>query len=155
MIIIICRGLEVSLISPLEWIKNFLPELRKANGRILYTSSSALKSPLPAWSGFTSPRAAMNQILASLAKEEPKIVGLAVEPGVMNTEAFAAAFKELQKSMPPEYVKWFESVQKSPNFLNPEIPAEAFAKLILNAPKSKAGTFCSWNEPWIKDLADN
>lgn len=146
------RALETSLISPVSWIQALLPGLRQSKGNILYTSSSMVKSPLPAWSPFTSARAAMHQIIASLALEEPDIGAWAIEPGVMDTDAFYAALTDINKSMPAKYTQFFSSVQKSKNFLKPEDPAESFVKLVLTEAKPKSGTAISWNEPWIKDL---
>jgi len=148
------RGIETSLMSPVIWIQALLPGLRDSKGKILYTSSSAVKTPLPAWSPFVSIRAAMQQVLASLAKEEPAITSLAIEPGVMRTEAFDRALKAVKTNMPAGYVKWFEQIQQGPNFLDPALPAESFVKLVLNAPSSKSGTFCSWNELWVKELQE-
>lgn len=146
------RALETSLISPVSWIQALLPLIRKSKGNFLYTSSSVVGSPLPAWSPFTSARAAMHQIIGSLAMEEPSIGAWAIEPGVMNTEAFHSALKDINKSMPAKYTQWFDSVQKSKNFLKPEEPAESFVKLVLSDAKTKSGTAVSWSDQWIKDI---
>lgn len=142
--------IETSLISPSAWIKAMLPALRESRGRIIYTGSSAVKTPLPAWGAFTSIRGGMHHLLASLAKEEPKITCMVVEPGIMDTETLHRVLGRVREEMPPGQAKWFESVKA----LDPSQPADAFVKLILSAPSSKSGTFCSWNEPWIAQLPE-
>lgn len=143
------EAVGVSLISPAWWIAQLLPELRQANGSVIYTSSSAVKTPLPAWGLFSSIRAGMHQVLASLAKEEPSITAMAIEPGVMNTDAYKTAMSGITKEMPKEYLKWFEGLERSGKLLDPKGPAETIAKLLVAPPKAKSGCSYSWNEPWI------
>lgn len=95
----------------------------------------------------------MHQILASLAKEEPSLTCLAIDPGTVDTVAFHSALQSVRKSMPPAYVKWFENVQAGKDFLKPEEPAEAFVKLVLGAPKAKSGSFVTWNDNWINEIS--
>jgi hypothetical protein len=94
---------------------------------------------------FGSPRAGMHQVISSLAKEEPSITAMAVDPGTMDTVAFHRAWNACKETMPPAYVKVFEAVQKSKHFLNPDQSAAGFVDLVLNAPKSMSGHFISWN----------
>lgn len=92
----------------------------------------------------------MQQVLASLAKEEPSVTCLSVDPGIVQTAAFREAFESCKKHSPPEQVKWLESVRSNKKILlEPEIPAESFVKLVLSCPKAKSGTLVVWNEPWI------
>lgn len=142
--------IETSMISPAAWIKAMLPALRHSQGRLLYTSSSAVKTALPAWGAFTSIRGGMHHLLASLAKEEAKVTCMAVEPGVMQTETLKRVLGRVKQEMPAGHAKWFESVKA----LDPSEPAEAFVNLILAAPSSRSGTFSAWNEPWIAQLSE-
>ncbi len=146
------RVLETSLISPIVWMKELLPQLRQGTANIIYTSSAALKTPMACWGFFTSPRAAMHQFFTSLAKEEPKITCFSVEPGIVDTEAFHKAYDQVKANSPAAQVKWFESIQNSKALLKPDQPAEAFVKLVLGVPKSVSGQIISWNEDWIRTL---
>ena len=95
----------------------------------------------------------MHQVLASLAKEEPSVTFLSVDPGIVRTEAFREAFESCKKHAPPEQVQWLQSVQSNKKILlEPEVPAESFVKLVLSCPKAKSGTLVNWNEPWISQL---
>lgn len=61
-----------------------LPALRKANGCILLTSSGASTGAYSAWGAYCASKAAMNQLAAQLACEEPQLTVLSIRPGVVS-----------------------------------------------------------------------
>ena len=145
-------ALHTSLVSPINWIAALLPHLRAKQGRILYTSTAALKFAPAGWGLFLGIRGGMSQILASLAKEEPRITCLSVDPGAVDTNAFQKGYADSVERLKPEHVKWLTAIMVGKRFSPVDAVGEAYAQLVLHAPRSKSGTTCAWNEPWIKDM---
>ncbi|MFC9886614.1 SDR family NAD(P)-dependent oxidoreductase [Streptomyces pilosus] len=86
------RALEVNLVAALGLVQEALPLLRAAPaGAVLVVSSDAAAEAYPAWGGYGASKAALDQLAAVLAVEEPGLRVWAVDPGDMATELYAAA----------------------------------------------------------------
>jgi NAD(P)-dependent dehydrogenase (short-subunit alcohol dehydrogenase family) len=83
---------ETDIVAPLALTQLLLPKLRAANGIVVNISSDAAVEGYPGWGGYGSAKAALDQISAVLAAEEPDIRVYAVDPGDMRTEMHQAAF---------------------------------------------------------------
>jgi NAD(P)-dependent dehydrogenase (short-subunit alcohol dehydrogenase family) len=84
--------LETNLLAPLALTQTFLPLLRAARGTVLNISSDAAVEAYPGWGGYGSSKAALDQLTAVLAAEEPELTVYSVDPGDMRTEMHQAAF---------------------------------------------------------------
>ncbi|KAA9150882.1 SDR family oxidoreductase [Amycolatopsis acidicola] len=82
----------VNTFAPLALVQLLLPGLRAARGRILDISSDAAVEPYEGWGGYGSSKAALDQLTAILAAEEPEIRVYSVDPGDMNTAMHQLAF---------------------------------------------------------------
>ncbi|MFD8236908.1 SDR family NAD(P)-dependent oxidoreductase [Streptomyces sp. NPDC059696] len=86
------RALEVNLVAGLGLVQEALPPLRAARaGAVIAVSSDAAAEAYPAWGGYGASKAALDQLVAVLAVEEPGLRVWAVDPGDMATELYAAA----------------------------------------------------------------
>ncbi|WP_431987434.1 SDR family NAD(P)-dependent oxidoreductase [Streptomyces griseoflavus] len=86
------RALEVNLVAALGLVQEALPLLRAAPaGAVLVVSSDAAAEAYPTWGGYGASKAALDQLAAVLAVEEPGLRVWAVDPGDMATELYAAA----------------------------------------------------------------
>jgi len=83
---------ETNLLAPLALIQAFLPLLRAAHGTVVNISSDAAVEAYPGWGAYGSSKAALDQLTAVLAAEEPALAVYAVDPGDMRTEMHQAAF---------------------------------------------------------------
>jgi NAD(P)-dependent dehydrogenase (short-subunit alcohol dehydrogenase family) len=86
------RVYETNVLAPLALIQVFLPQLRASRGTILNISSDAAVEAYPHWGAYGSAKAALDQLTAVLAVEEPAVAVYAVDPGDMRTEMHQAAF---------------------------------------------------------------
>jgi NAD(P)-dependent dehydrogenase (short-subunit alcohol dehydrogenase family) len=82
---------ETNVVAPLALIQALLPQLRMAAGRVVNVSSDAGTEPYPGWGGYGSSKAALDQLSAVLAEEEPRLRVYAFDPGDMRTSMHAAA----------------------------------------------------------------
>ena len=72
--------------SCVDMVRAALPALRAApTGRVVMVSSIAANIGFEAWGAYGGSKAAMNQLCATLATEEPDVVAVAVSPGVVDT----------------------------------------------------------------------
>ncbi len=86
------RVYETNVIAPLALVQLLLPALRASAGTVVDVSSDAATEPYEAWGGYGSSKAALDQLSAVLAAEEPGIRVFAVDPGDMRTEMHQQAF---------------------------------------------------------------
>src|SRR5882757_5903272 len=83
---------RVNTYSPLALCQELLPALLEAGGRIMNVSSDAAVEAYPGWGGYGSSKAALDQLTAVLAAEQPGLRAYAVDPGDMNTDLHQLAF---------------------------------------------------------------
>jgi NAD(P)-dependent dehydrogenase (short-subunit alcohol dehydrogenase family) len=86
------RVLAVNVVAPVALIRSVLPALRRAGGRILNISSDAAVEAYAGWGGYGASKAALDQLTAVLAVEQPELRIYAVDPGDMATDMHQAAF---------------------------------------------------------------
>jgi NAD(P)-dependent dehydrogenase (short-subunit alcohol dehydrogenase family) len=86
------RVYETDVVAPLALVQLLAPQLRAAGGIVVNVSSDAATGPYPGWGGYGSAKAALDQLSAVLAAEEPGLRVYAVDPGDMRTDMHQAAF---------------------------------------------------------------
>ena len=87
------RGVyETNVLAPLALTQLLLPLLRASRGTVLNISSDAAVEAYAGWGAYGSSKAALDQLSAVLAAEEPELAVYAVDPGDMRTEMHQAAF---------------------------------------------------------------
>jgi NAD(P)-dependent dehydrogenase (short-subunit alcohol dehydrogenase family) len=96
------RVYETDVFAPLELIQLLAPRLRAAAGTIVNISSDAAVEPYAGWGGYGSAKAALDQLSAVLAVEEPGLRVYAVDPGDMRTDLHQAAYPGADISDRPE-----------------------------------------------------
>jgi NAD(P)-dependent dehydrogenase (short-subunit alcohol dehydrogenase family) len=82
---------RVNLIAPLALAQAVRSALRPG-ARILNISSDAAVEPYPGWGGYGSSKAALEQLSAVLAAEQPELRVYRVDPGDMRTQMHQEAF---------------------------------------------------------------
>jgi NAD(P)-dependent dehydrogenase (short-subunit alcohol dehydrogenase family) len=86
------RVYETNVLAPLALTQRFLPPLRASHGAVVNVSSDAAVEAYAGWGAYGSSKAALDQLTAVLAAEEPGLDVYAVDPGDMRTEMHQAAF---------------------------------------------------------------
>jgi NAD(P)-dependent dehydrogenase (short-subunit alcohol dehydrogenase family) len=114
------RVLETNVLAPLALAQRFLPLLRASGGIVMNVSSDAAVEAYAGWGAYGSAKAALDQLSAVLAAEEPGLAVYAVDPGDMRTEMHQAAFPGEDISDRPE----------------PEAVVPALLRLIATRPPS-------------------
>jgi NAD(P)-dependent dehydrogenase (short-subunit alcohol dehydrogenase family) len=84
--------LAVNAVAPLAVVQAVLPALRAARGAVVDISSDAAVEPYAGWGGYGASKAALDQLTAVLAVENPQLRVYAVDPGDMATDMHQAAF---------------------------------------------------------------
>jgi NAD(P)-dependent dehydrogenase (short-subunit alcohol dehydrogenase family) len=99
----VLRGVyEVNVLAPLALVQLALPDLRTSRGRVVNITSDAAVEPYAGWGGYGSSKAALDQLTAILAAEEPSLRVWAVDPGDMRTRMHQEAFPGEDISDRPE-----------------------------------------------------
>ena len=80
-------------LAPLALAQLALPRLRDG-GRIINVTSDAAVEPYEGWGGYGSSKAALDQLTAILAAEQPALRVYAVDPGDMRTRMHQEAFPD-------------------------------------------------------------
>lgn len=86
------RVYETNVVAPIALLQALLPALRDNGGAIVNVSSDAAVEAYDGWGGYGSAKAALDQVSAILAVEEPTVRVYAVDPGDMRTDMHQRAF---------------------------------------------------------------
>ena len=94
---------EVNVLAPLAITQLALP-LMADGGCIVNVTSDAATEPYEGWGGYGSAKAALEQMTAILAAEQPHLRVYAVDPGDMRTRMHQEAFpgEDISDRPPPE-----------------------------------------------------
>lgn len=124
---------ETNVLAPVALTQLLLPALRESAGIVVNISSDAAVEAYAGWGGYGSSKAALDQISAVLAAEEPSLRVYAVDPGDMRTDMHQAAFPGEDISDRPE----------------PETVVPALMRILATRPAS--GRYRSAD--WVTDVA--
>ncbi len=86
------RIYDVNVFAPLALTQPLLTSLAESGGTVLNVTSDAAVEAYETWGGYGSSKAALEQLSAILAAEQPKVRVLVVDPGDMRTEMHQDAF---------------------------------------------------------------
>ena len=85
-------ALETNVVAVLGLVQGALPLLRISSaGAVINLSSDAAVEAYETWGGYGASKAALDQLSAVLAEEEPGLRVWAVDPGDMDTDLYRAA----------------------------------------------------------------
>jgi NAD(P)-dependent dehydrogenase (short-subunit alcohol dehydrogenase family) len=87
----LARVFEVNVVAPLALIQEALPRL-SPGATVIDVSSDAAVEPYAGWGGYGASKAALEQLTAILAVEQPGLRVYAVDPGDMRTQTYQEAF---------------------------------------------------------------
>jgi NAD(P)-dependent dehydrogenase (short-subunit alcohol dehydrogenase family) len=98
------RIFAVNVLAPVALTQLLLDDLRATHGTVVAISSDAAVEAYPGWGGYGSSKAALDQLVAVLAAENPDLRVYAVDPGDMNTAMHQQAFpgEDISDRPPPE-----------------------------------------------------
>jgi NAD(P)-dependent dehydrogenase (short-subunit alcohol dehydrogenase family) len=93
----------VNVLAPLALVQLALPRLAEGAAIVNVTSDAAVE-PYAGWGGYGSAKAALDQMTAILAAEQPALRVYAFDPGDMRTELQQQAFpgEDISDRPPPE-----------------------------------------------------
>jgi NAD(P)-dependent dehydrogenase (short-subunit alcohol dehydrogenase family) len=127
------RVYAANVFAPLALIQLLAGPLAAAGGTIVNVSSDAATEAYPGWGGYGSAKAALDQLTAILAAEQPALRCYAFDPGDMRTELHQQAFPGEDISDRPE----------------PELAAAALLRLITARPPSGRYRAADLGEPAV------
>ena len=96
------RVYDTDVFAPLALIQLLAAPLAAAAGTVVNVSSDASVEAYPGWGGYGSAKAALDQLTAVLAAEEPSLRCYALDPGDMRTDMHQQAFPGEDISDRPE-----------------------------------------------------
>jgi NAD(P)-dependent dehydrogenase (short-subunit alcohol dehydrogenase family) len=111
---------ETNVVAPLALFQLLAEPLRAARGAVVNISSDAAVEAYQGWGGYGSSKAALDQLTAVLAIEEPDLRCYALDPGDMRTQMHQLAFPGEDISDRPE----------------PQTVVPAIVRLLENRPPS-------------------
>jgi NAD(P)-dependent dehydrogenase (short-subunit alcohol dehydrogenase family) len=99
----LARVYDVNVFAPLALVQVALPRL-VPGAAIVAISSDAAVEPYAGWGGYGSSKAALEQLTAILAVEQPHLRVYTVDPGDMRTQTYQEAFPgdDISHLPPPE-----------------------------------------------------
>ncbi len=128
--------LAANVVAPLAVLQMTLPKLRASAGIAIDISSDAAVNPYEGWGGYGSSKAALDQLTAIFAAENPQVRVYSFDPGDMRTAMHQAAFPGEDISDRPE----------------PETVVPALLRLIDTPPPSGRYTAAQLSHPDIEEV---
>lgn len=127
------RALEVNVVAALGLVQEALPLLREsAGGAVVSVSSDASAEAYETWGGYGASKAALDQLSAVLAVEEPGLRVWAVDPGDMRTDLYRAAApldddsdRPLPETVVPAFLRLLDERPDSGRYAAPSLLLEA------------------------------
>ncbi len=86
--------LEVNTLAPLALTRQLLEPLRTTDGVMVNVTSDVALEALPGWGVYSASKAALEQLTAVLAEEEPQLPVYSFDPGDMQTTMHQQAFPD-------------------------------------------------------------
>lgn len=124
----------VNVLAPLALAQQALPALRQSRGVLVNITSDAAVEAYEGWGGYGSSKAALDQLTAILAAEEPTIAAYAFDPGDMRTQMHQSAFpgedisdRPLPETVVPALLRLVESRPPSGRYRAADLLAEVAA----------------------------
>ena len=93
---------RVNTLAPLALVQRLLPYLVSSRGTVIDVSSDAAVEAYQGWGGYGASKAALDQLSAVLALEEPALAVYAFDPGDMRTAMHQEAYPGEDISDRPE-----------------------------------------------------
>jgi NAD(P)-dependent dehydrogenase (short-subunit alcohol dehydrogenase family) len=127
------RLYDVNVVAPLALAQLALP-LMPHNACIVNVTSDAADEPYEGWGGYGSSKAALEQLGAILAAEEPQLRVYTIDPGDMRTQMHQEAFpgEDISDRPPPE-----ESVPGLLELIESDLPSGRYrAREALSAERA-------------------
>ncbi|MEU2064945.1 SDR family oxidoreductase [Streptomyces sp. NPDC013455] len=125
------RALEVNAVAALGLVQEALPLLQASPaGAVIAVTSDAAAEAYGTWGGYGASKAALEQLAAVLAVEEPGLRVWAVDPGDMATELYAAAVPDDEDPRPapaavvPAFLRLLEERPASGRYTAPSLVEE-------------------------------
>ena len=94
--------LQTNVVAPLAVLQLAVPTLRACDGAVIDISSDAAVVPYEGWGGYGASKAALDQLTAVFAAENPRLRIYGFDPGDMRTAMHQAAFPGEDISDRPE-----------------------------------------------------
>jgi NAD(P)-dependent dehydrogenase (short-subunit alcohol dehydrogenase family) len=146
-------SLAINLFGPVALIQKALPALRESQGRIVNISSGASTSVIPAWSAYSTAKAAIDQLTRILAEEETAITVLSIHPGILDTPMQAAIRAKGKAAMTERDYNRLNGLYESGRLVPVESAGKTVGSLVLYAPHDWSGQILKGNEPRVLELA--
>ncbi|MFF9893928.1 SDR family NAD(P)-dependent oxidoreductase [Streptomyces longispororuber] len=124
------QALETNVVAPLGLVQEALPLLRasRAGGAVVNVSSDAAAEAYATWGGYGASKAALDQLTAVLAEEEPGLRVWAVDPGDMRTDLYQAAVptdddtgRPLPETVVPAFLRLLDERPASGRYAAPSL----------------------------------
>ncbi|KAL2136406.1 hypothetical protein VTI74DRAFT_3840 [Chaetomium olivicolor] len=137
---------DANFFSALALVKETIPHLRRARGRVIFVSSGAATSAYTAWGAYGSSKAALNSLARHVAVEEPEITAVAISPGRVDTD-MQKELREKGTAMSKKDYDTFKSDFEEGRLVKPEQSGGVIAKLSVDARPELSGKYFKWDAP--------
>jgi NAD(P)-dependent dehydrogenase (short-subunit alcohol dehydrogenase family) len=124
--------LQINVLAPVALAQALLPSLAARHGTVVNITSDAAVEAYEGWGGYGSSKAALDQISAVLAAEQPGLHVYAFDPGDMRTQMHQDAFlgedisdRPLPEQVVPSLLRLIDERPKSGRYRAGDLPALA------------------------------
>ncbi|KAH7099645.1 NAD(P)-binding protein [Auriculariales sp. MPI-PUGE-AT-0066] len=128
---------STNVFSIYAFLQAAIPFLRRTHGRVVAVSSSSASGGAGI-SVYGATKAALNTLIGSVAKEEPEIAFLAVDPGIVDTDMAKEYREHGGAALPPHIHDFLLSLKSEAKLLQPAEIALSLASFALHMPMMRS-----------------
>lgn len=145
------NAMATNLLGPLYLVRDSLPALQRAGGRVMNITSGAAEISLVAAGAYCTSKSALNHLTRVMGQEIPDVTSVAIRPGIVDTPMQAHLRLRAPQVMPPEQSGYYRRI-KSEGMLEPShVPARGIAWAALHAPAHWSGQIMDYDDPRIAE----
>ncbi|ORZ31625.1 putative short-chain dehydrogenase [Catenaria anguillulae PL171] len=147
--------LDVNVTSVLQLTQLALPHLRTSPlglGRLVLISSGAATNAYHGWTAYCTSKAALNMLAKCLAVEEPKVVTVALRPGVLDTDMQQHIRDNGKGKLEDGTYEYFVKAHQEGSLVDPHVSGHVAAQLLVKAGKELSGQFVDWKGDEVKEF---
>lgn len=144
--------LAINVVAPAALAGLALELLRASRGRVIHVSSGAATGVVRGWGAYCAGKAALNQINAIMAAEEPEVVCVALSPGMTETDMQADIRRTGPGAMPDADLARFVEAHERGTMRTAEEVGAVLAALALGAGSDLDGAFVTIDDPRVQAL---
>ncbi|KAK9474528.1 uncharacterized protein V1510DRAFT_373429 [Dipodascopsis tothii] len=141
------RIYDINYFASVAALKVATPYLRASKGRVVFISSIASGvAHYFGWHGYGGSKACVDHLAATYAVEEPDVLSVSIDPGVMDTNMQAEIRTEHGTKMKADHIEYLMRVKEDASIASTEGPATVVYNMVTRGTSEFSGKYLVFDD---------